>query len=231
MNRVSVCILVATLCWSPLLAQKASSLPTRTDSISYALGVDLGRNLGNLDLELNSEMLYQGLLDAFNGDGSGTKLDEQQVRALIQAFQMEAREAQMAKMQAKAQEALAEGQIFLEENKQKSGITTTASGLQYEVLVEGSGAVPTASDKVEVHYSGKLLDETVFDSSYDRGEPIVFPVGGVIPGWIEALQLMPVGSKWRLYIPSNLAYGERGSPPNIGPNETLIFDVELLSIQ
>ena len=132
--------------------------------------------------------------------------------------------------QKKSQEAISAGQAFLDENGKKEGVTTTASGLQYEVLTNGTGATPIESDQVTVHYHGTLVDGTVFDSSVERGQPATFPVNGVIPGWVEALQLMNVGSKYKLYIPSDLAYGERGAGGSIGPNETLIFEVELLSI-
>jgi FKBP-type peptidyl-prolyl cis-trans isomerase len=129
-----------------------------------------------------------------------------------------------------AQDNLQKGKDFLEQNAQQDGVISTASGLQYKVLEEGAGSLPSANDQVTVHYRGTSIDGAEFDSSYSRGQPATFPVGGVISGWVEALQIMPQGSKWELYIPSNLAYGERGAPPSIGPNETLVFEVELLKV-
>ena len=143
----------------------------------------------------------------------------------------EIREKKNAKSKEIANANLKKGQEFLNENKDKPGVKVTESGLEYEIIKEGKGKIPGPNDKVKCHYKGTLIDGTVFDSSYDRGEPAVFPVNGVIKGWVEALQMMPVGSKWKLYIPSNLAYGERGSQPKIGPNETLIFEIELLDIE
>ena len=147
---------------------------------------------------------------------------EAAVNALVQA------RVQLAA--AAAAESAAEGLAFLEENGKREGVVTLESGLQYEVLTAGEGAKPSAADSVTTHYEGRLIDETVFDSSYQRGEPATFPLNGVIKGWTEALQLMPVGSKWRLYLPPQIAYGERGAPPSIPPNATLVFDVELLEI-
>jgi len=151
------------------------------------------------------------------------KISEEDANALVQKFFAEAGDRE-------SQANLEEGNKFLEENKGREGITVTESGLQYEVLTEGTGAKPTAADQVRVHYHGTLIDGTVFDSSVDRGEPAVFGVGQVIPGWTEALQLMPIGSKWKVYLPSNIAYGERGAGGDIGPNSALIFEVELLEI-
>jgi FKBP-type peptidyl-prolyl cis-trans isomerase FklB len=164
-------------------------LNNRMDSISYALGMDLGRNIGNLEgVELRSEMLYQGMKDAL--EGAESQLTDQEMQAFLQAFQEEARRAQQEAQQAKAAEAKAEGEAFLAENQEKENIMTTESGLQYEVLTEGSGASPTAENVVKVNYEGKLLNGEVFDSSYERGEPVEFPLGRVIPGWTEGLQLM-----------------------------------------
>lgn len=224
-------IWIFTLISLPLIvfSQKKGALETYQDSLSYALGADLANNLGNVPLDLNTDMIFAGMKDALEeGDN---KFDDQTVRSLMMAFQQEAMAAQQAQMAERAKVAKAEGEIFLEENKAKEGVMTTATGLQYKILRAGTGPSPSASSTVKVHYEGKLLNDEIFDSSYQRGQPIEFAVGGVITGWTEALQLMKTGAKWQLYIPSDLAYGERGSPPKIGPNETLVFDVELLEVK
>ena len=192
------------------------------DSLSYSLGVSVANNLKSSGFEtIESSAISAAFNDVFSEND--VKISEEDANALIQDYFMEL-------SQKKSQEATNKGQAFLDENATKEGVVTTASGLQYQVLTEGQGAKPVASDEVTVHYHGTLIDGTVFDSSVDRGQPATFPVGGVIQGWVEALQLMNVGSKYKLFIPSNLAYGERGAGGSIGPNETLIFEVELLSI-
>lgn len=199
-----------------------SELSTQMDSLSYSLGVSVANNLKSSGFEtIESSAISAAFNDVFSEND--VKISEEDANALIQDYFMEL-------SQKKSQEATNKGQVFLDENAAKEGVVTTASGLQYQVLTEGQGAKPAASDEVTVHYHGTLIDGTVFDSSVDRGQPATFPVGGVIQGWVEALQLMNVGSKYKLYIPSNLAYGERGAGGSIGPNETLIFEVELLSI-
>lgn len=199
-----------------------SELSTQMDSLSYSLGVSVANNLKSSGFEtIESSAISAAFNDVFSEND--VKISEEDANALIQDYFMEL-------SQKKSQEATNKGQAFLDENASKEGVVTTASGLQYQVLTEGQGAKPVASDEVTVHYHGTLIDGTVFDSSVDRGQPATFPVGGVIQGWVEALQLMNVGSKYKLFIPSNLAYGERGAGGSIGPNETLIFEVELLSI-
>lgn len=199
-----------------------SELSTQMDSLSYSLGVSVANNLKSSGFEtIESSAISAAFNDVFSEND--VKISEEDANALIQDYFMEL-------SQKKSQEATNKGQAFLDENAAKEGVVTTASGLQYQVLTEGQGAKPAASDEVTVHYHGTLIDGTVFDSSVDRGQPATFPVGGVIQGWVEALQLMNVGSKYKLFIPSNLAYGERGAGGSIGPNETLIFEVELLSI-
>ena len=206
------------------------NLETRMDSISYAIGINLGRSMRQLDgVDLNREIIFQGLEDAFADKES--PLSEQQVQQLLIALQQEMQAAQMQAQRAKAAEAIEKGQAFLTENKTKEGVMETETGLQYKILREGTGAMPAATNTVKVNYEGRLLDGKVFDSSYERGEPIEFPLNRVISGWTEGLQLMKEGAKFQFYIPSNLAYGDRGSPPNIGPGETLIFDVELLEVK
>lgn len=199
-----------------------SELLTQMDSVSYSLGVSVANNLKSSGFEtIESSAISAAFNDVFSEND--VKISEEDANALIQDYFMDL-------SQKKSQEATNKGQAFLDENATKEGVVTTASGLQYQVLTEGQGAKPVASDEVTVHYHGTLIDGTVFDSSVDRGQPATFPVGGVIQGWVEALQLMNVGSKYKLFIPSNLAYGERGAGGSIGPNETLIFEVELLSI-
>jgi FKBP-type peptidyl-prolyl cis-trans isomerase FklB len=192
---------------------------------SYGVGRQMGEQLASNPFEgVNAEAVAQGVLDAlFNRESQVPRADLEEAFRVIGARMQEKQEAQ-TKMQAKV------GEVFLAENAKKTGITITASGLQYEIITQGAGAIPTATSRVKTHYHGTLIDGTVFDSSVTRGQPIDFPVNGVIAGWTEALQLMPVGSKWRLYIPHNLAYGERGAGASIAPFSALIFDVELIDI-
>ena len=207
---------------------KSVKLTNENDSASYALGVLIGQNnKQNLDAspgadELNIDILINAFAKQLKEE-EGAQISPEDARTIIQKFfeQVSVKEAN------KNTEA---GEAFLNENKAKEGVTTTESGLQYEILVAGEGAKPEDGQTVKCHYQGTLIDGTVFDSSYERGEPATFNVNQVIPGWTEALQLMPVGSKWKLYIPSELAYGERGAGRDIGPNTTLIFEVELLEI-
>ncbi|MFK7924294.1 MAG: FKBP-type peptidyl-prolyl cis-trans isomerase [Bacteroidia bacterium] len=217
------------LLWGNLHAQKASDLKTKVDSLSYALGMDIGANLSRTGMEVDAESMYQGLVDALEGEN--IKFTPEQKKELVQAFQRQAQQLQQQKAAEKAEMAKQEGVLFLTENRKAAGVIETESGLQYKVLREGDGASPTANNVVKVHYQGSLLDETVFDSSYERGEPIEFQLNRVIKGWTEGLQLMRVGAKYRLYIPYDLAYGENGSPPTIGGYQTLIFDVELLDLR
>ena len=199
-----------------------TELSTQIDSVSYSLGISVANNLKNSGFEsIETDAIASAFNDVFSDND--VKITEEDANNIVQEYFVELSEK-------KSKEAVAEGDAFLKENGQREGIVTTASGLQYEVLNKGEGAMPSANDKVTVHYHGTLVDGTVFDSSVDRGEPATFPVNGVIPGWVEALQLMNVGSKYKLFIPSDLAYGERGAGGTIGPNATLIFEVELLSI-
>ncbi|KJF44808.1 FKBP-type peptidyl-prolyl cis-trans isomerase [Draconibacterium sediminis] len=203
-------------------------LETSADSVSYAIGVLVGAN-NKQQLETapgSEEMNLEAMAAAFRlaSLGEEVEITEADANALVQRFFREASEREN-------QANLEEGNKFLEENGKREGVTTTESGLQYEVLTEGTGEKPGETDKVRVHYHGTLIDGTVFDSSVDRGEPIVFGVTQVIPGWTEALQLMPVGSKWKIYIPSDIAYGANPRPGGaIEPNMALIFEVELLEI-
>ncbi len=198
--------------------------PAPMDKVSYFIGNNMGGQFAGQGIKVDIEAFVAGMKDAL--DGKQPKYSREELMAAMQAF-----EAEMQANAAKAGDASKEAGVkFLAENGKRKEVTTTASGLQYEVLKEGKGAKPAATDKVKVHYHGTLISGKVFDSSVDRGEPIEFPVQGVIRGWVEALQLMPVGSKWKLFIPSDLAYGPNGAGNDIGPNEALIFEVELLEI-
>ena len=196
---------------------------------SYSVGYQFGQNLKKMETDLDANVLSAAIRDALSGKES--RLSDEEMRAALTNL----REKTVASMQASAKEQaqknLAEGQKFLAENKTKDGVKTTDSGLQYKVLQAGEGPSPKAGDTVTVHYRGTLVDGTEFDNSYQRGEPATFPLTGVIPGWTEALQLMNKGSKWMVYIPPDLAYGERGAGNRIPPNSTLIFEVELISYQ
>ncbi|WP_372776844.1 FKBP-type peptidyl-prolyl cis-trans isomerase [Mangrovibacterium sp.] len=202
-------------------------LTNSSDSTSYALGVLIGENnKQNIDQTPGAKDLNMDVMvNAFGKQikGEETEITSEEARTIVQEYFQSMAERE-------AEENIKKGEDFLAANKEKPGITTTESGLQYEILVEGTGSKPTAEQTVKCHYTGTLIDGTVFDSSVERNEPATFPINGVIPGWTEALQLMPVGSKWKLYIPSELAYGQRGAGGDIGPNETLIFEVELLEI-
>jgi len=211
----------------------SEAFPNRKDKFSYALGMNIGSGLGtNLkrqSVDFDPDLVAQGVKDALSG--AKMRLSEQEAQAVLQEVQTEMRKAQQEKAEKASAANKTEGETFLAANKTKEGVVALPSGLQYKILKEGTGPKPTAADTVVCNYKGTLINGTEFDSSFKRGQPATFPVSGVIKGWTEALQLMPVGSKWQLFIPSTLAYGERGTGPDIGPNATLIFEVELLSIQ
>jgi FKBP-type peptidyl-prolyl cis-trans isomerase FklB len=215
-------LLLFTACQGQKGKTAKVEMKTKEDSVSYALGVSIANNLKKSGFEnLNIDLMAQAMKSMLAGDS--VKIQVADADPLIQQY--------MQGVQArKSEAATAKGKQFLEENAKKEGVVTLPSGLQYMILKEGTGEKPGLTDKVSTHYHGTLLDGTVFDSSVERGQPAEFNVNQVIPGWTEALQLMPVGSKWKLFIPSNLAYGERGAGGAIGPHETLIFEVELLSI-
>ena len=202
-----------------------SQFTTVEQQASYGIGRQIGDQVASNPFEgLDANAVAQGVIDALNGDEYAVEVEDLRAAFGVINERMQAAQAEKAKA------ASAEGQKFLDENAKKDGVVVLESGLQYEVLVEGDGEKPTAQSTVKTHYHGTLIDGTVFDSSYDRGQPAEFPVGGVIRGWTEALQLMSVGSKWRLAIPYELAYGEQGAGGAIGPYQTLVFDVELLEI-
>jgi FKBP-type peptidyl-prolyl cis-trans isomerase len=204
------------------------SLKTDKDRHSYMVGMMYGRQLQEIKDDIDLAVLQKGLADTFAG--GKTLLTEEEMQQAFTEFNQRVQQARAERQQKAAAENLKKGEDFLAKNKGAEGVKTTESGLQYQVIKEGSGPKPKANDQVKVHYVGTTIGGQKFDSSIDRGQPTTFPLNGVIAGWTEALQLMPVGSKYKLFIPSNLAYGERGSPPSIGPNEVLIFEVELLEI-
>lgn len=199
------------------------------DKLSYALGMSMGHNFKGSGIKtINADDFAAGVAAVYDGTKPAMSYDE--AKRIVQDFFTNLEKEMQAEAAKAGAENLKIGEAFLSENAKREGVTTTASGLQYEVIRKGAGDRPAASDRVEVHYTGKLIDGTVFDSSVERGVPATFGVTQVIPGWVEALQLMREGDKWRLYIPSALAYGENGAGGVIGPNMTLIFDVELLRV-
>src|SRR5450759_630332 len=214
-------------------AAAAPALKTRKEKFSYALGMNIGtgysQGLKKQSVEFDPNLVSQGLKDAMSG--GKTRLTQEEAQAVLTEVQTEAKKQQQEKMQQAAAANKTEGEAFLAANKAKDGVVTLPSGLQYKILTAGTGPTPTASDSVVCNYRGTLINGTEFDSSYKRGEPATFPVSGVIKGWTEALQLMPVGSKWQLFVPASLAYGDRAASNLIGPGATLIFEVELVSIQ
>lgn len=198
--------------------------------LSYALGLSMGHNFRTSGIEAIDVAEFAEALESIYGDKQ-QKMTSLEAKEIINSFFTKLQEKQQAEAAAMGELNAKAGKEFLEVNGKREEVRTTASGLQYEVLEEGNGAQPKPGDSVTVHYTGKLIDGTVFDSSVDRGEPATFGVTQVIPGWVEALQLMKAGSKWRLFIPSDLAYGPQGAGGVIGPNQTLIFDVELISVE
>jgi FKBP-type peptidyl-prolyl cis-trans isomerase FklB len=226
----SLFIVIAALALvSTGLAQEKTQLKDSKDKVSYSIGLDIGKTFKKQKIDVNTDILVAGMKDALSG--AKPLLTDEQVKETMKAFSKEMMEKQAAATKEAAQKNAAAGEKFLAENKAKPGVKTTASGLQYKVMKEGNGPSPKASDTVETNYRGTLINGTEFDSSYKRGQPATFPVSGVIKGWTEALQLMKVGSKYQLFVPAGLAYGERGAGQDIGPNETLIFEVELMGIK
>jgi len=210
-------------------AADGPELKSDKEKISYSIGMDIGGNLKRGSVEVDPDMLAKGLKDSYNGDN--TLLTEDQARQAIEDFQKTLMAKKAETMQKLSEKNKADGEKFLGENSKKEGVKSLPSGLQYKELTPGKGKSPKATDTVTVHYKGTLIEGTEFDSSYKRGEPATFPVSGVIAGWTEALQLMKEGAKWQLFIPPNLAYGERGAGRDIGPNATLIFEVELITVK
>jgi FKBP-type peptidyl-prolyl cis-trans isomerase FklB len=210
-------------------AEEAVSLKTQKDKISYIIGMDAGSNFKKQSIDIDPDIFMKGFKDALSGSKSALSEDEMtKTMAVFKEERMKKHEEEVKKVTEKNKK---EGEDFLAGNKKKEGVVTLPSGLQYKVLKEGDGPMPKETDTVTVNYRGTLIDGTEFDSSYKRNEPATFPVNGVILGWQEALKLMKVGSKWQLFVPAGLAYGERGAGNIIGPNTTLTFEVELLSIE
>jgi len=228
MKNLVIAITLATLA-APAFAQNPPALKDAKDKVSYSIGLDIGTTFKKQKMEINSDALVAGLKDGM----SGTKpaLTPEEVRQVMMDFSKDMRDKTAAANKEAADKNSKEGEKFLADNKAKPGVKTTASGLQYKVEKEGSGTPPKETDTVVVNYRGTLIDGTEFDSSYKRGEPATFPVNRVIKGWTEALQLMKPGAKYQLFVPSTLAYGPGGTGGDIGPNATLIFEVELMSVQ
>lgn len=235
MRRLVICLIVLLLLL-PFLSlateeDKATvaQLNSFAQKISYVLGQEIGNSFKESPVEIDLDIFIQGISDSLKGRKS--QLDADETNQIKQEFSRQVQQSRQTKMAALSEKNRADGEAFLAANKNKKGVVTTASGLQYKVLKKGDGPKAQKNDRVTVHYSGTLLDGTEFDSSYKREKPATFQVSRVIPGWTEALQLMNVGSKYRLFIPSDLAYGKRGAGQKIGPNSMLIFDVELLGIE
>jgi FKBP-type peptidyl-prolyl cis-trans isomerase len=233
---VSVAIMFALLGFvacqkagSAAQVSKQEDLDTQMKKVSYAIGLDIGKNFKARSMDIDLDAMLKGLQDGKQGVEPLFKEDEMQ--KFMTQFRDDMMKAEQDKRQSQGKDNKAREEAFLKENAQKPGVKVTASGLQYRVISEGGGPLPKESDTVKVHYRGTLLDGTEFDSSYKRNQPAVFPLNGVIPGWTEALQLMKVGSKYQFFLPSRLAYGENGAGQAIGPNATLVFEVELLGIE
>jgi FKBP-type peptidyl-prolyl cis-trans isomerase FklB len=228
MNKTLVCaVIMSGLLTACSNKTSEADLSSEIAKVSYGIGANIGARFGS-DMPLDVEAFSAGVKDSLAG--GDMQMSEEDIMSALQAYQQKQMTVRQEESQEVGDKNQAEAEVFFAENGKVDGVKSTESGLQYQVLVEGKGAMPTAEDTVEVHYHGTLLDGTVFDSSYQRGETVSFPVGGVIPGWTEALQIMPVGSKWKLFIPPTLAYGAGGAGQMIGPNSALVFDVELINI-
>lgn len=226
MKKVLVVLLLVAVFAMPAIA--AEQLSTEQERLGYAIGMNIGMNMKQQQVDVDPAQVAAGLISALKGEE--TVLSQEEMGQILTEYQQKMQMKQMAQMAEDASKNEKLGKEYLADNAKKDGVVTLESGLQYQVLSEGKGATPSAESKVEVHYRGTLIDGTEFDSSYSRGTPASFPVNGVIAGWTEALQLMKEGDKWQLVIPSQLAYAERGAPPVIPPNATLIFEVELLKV-
>ena len=222
-------VLGVVLLVSQANAEEKQALQTAREKQSYSIGADIGSKLKSQSIDIDTDLFSQGVKDAFSGEK--LMMTEQEMKDTLMALQKELMDKQAERNKQVGEKNKKEGEAFLSENKKKEGVKTLPSGLQYKVIKEGTGKTPKAEDTVVTNYRGTLIDGTEFDSSIKRGQPATFPVKGVIPGWTEALQLMKEGSKWELFIPSNLAYGERGAGNAIGPNATLIFEIELISVK
>jgi len=229
MKKLFTAAVLLALVVSFAAAQNKTAPKTKKDKISYSIGVNIGKDFKMRGMDINPDMLARGMKDGMSG--GTTALSDTVMEAVMMAYQKEMMQKMDAQRKVVGDKNKKEGEAFLAANKMKAGVVTLPDGLQYKILTAGTGPKPTADQTVTCHYRGTLLDGTEFDSSYKRGQPAEFPLKGVIKGWTEALQLMPAGSKWQLFIPSELAYGENGAGQSIGPNSTLIFEVELISIK
>jgi FKBP-type peptidyl-prolyl cis-trans isomerase FklB len=217
------------LAFGSAAAQSQPSLKDQKEKISYIIGMDIGANFKKQSIDIDPDILARGIKDGLSG--AKPLISEPEAKEVMTAFEKEMRARRETVQKTAGEKNKKEGEAFLAENKKKEGVKTLPSGLQYKVIKAGTGKKPAAADTVTTHYRGTLIDGTEFDSSYKREKPATFQVSGVIPGWTEALQLMEEGAKWQLFVPPNLAYGERGAGQVIGPHATLIFEVELISIQ
>ena len=224
-----VLLMIAISCTSSEKVVETPQLTDYMDTVSYSVGVDIGKSFRLQEMDINPDVMARGLSDAFSD--KETALTDEEIQSTLINFRQEFQQKQREIAQRKAQEAAITEESYLAESASKEGVVSLPSGLQYKVITPGDGPSPLTTDKVKVHYKGSLADGTIFDSSYDRGQPTSFTVSGVIKGWTEALLLMQVGSKWELTIPSKLGYGARGSGGKIPPNSTLLFEVELLGIE
>ena len=233
-KNISILIIIALSATSAFAFDRTSysrnktALTSDLDRASYSIGMSLGSDFKSRGIDVNPDIIAMGMRDII--EGNETLLSQEEAIAALQKLQEMAVAKQQETLAMMAAENKLEGETFLAENGQREGVVTTATGLQYEVITEGTGKTPQATDQVKVDYRGSFIDGTEFDSSYERGEPVSFSVEGIIPGWTEALLMMKEGAKWKLYIPANLGYGEQGAPPVIEPNSTLIFEVELKEI-
>ena len=228
MKQIIAIALMLSLIGGTAMTQKKQPT-TQKEKVSYSLGVNLGKNFKMQGIDVDQALLIQGMKDAFSG--SKTTMTDKDMESCMMAFQQEMMVKSQAKQKIEGEKNMKEGEAFLVANKKKDGVISLPSGLQYKVIKAGTGPKPTASQTVKCHYRGTTIDGKEFDSSYKRGEPTEFPLNQVIKGWTEGIQLMAVGSKYEFYIPANLAYGERGAGGTIGPNATLIFEVELISFK
>ncbi len=229
MKRITAAVMGLTMSSAVLALDSTTTLTTDIDKLSYSIGADLGKNFKRQGIEINPAAMSKGLQDG--SAGGATLLTDDQMKEVLNKFQHDLIAKRQADFTKQAEDNKAKGEAFLTQNKAKEGVTVLASGLQYKIIKAGSGVKPSKDDTVTVDYTGHLIDGQVFDSSEKTGKPATFKVSQVIPGWTEALQLMPAGSTWEVYIPSGLAYGPRSVGGPIGPNETLIFQIHLISVQ